>query len=108
MAFGSFREVAVLEEPIETTNETGEFIQTWVCFAKVRASIVSMSANQQAMMDQTVPTASWRFEMRWIPGVNDKMRVRWESDCNRIMNISQMQQIGHRQYIRMVLEERPQ
>ena len=68
MAFGSFREVAVLEEPIETTNETGEFIQTWVCFAKVRASIVSMSANQQAMMDQTVPTASWRFEMRWIPG----------------------------------------
>ena len=41
MAFGSFREVAVLEEPIEATNETGEFIQTWVCFAKVRASIVS-------------------------------------------------------------------
>lgn len=108
MAFGAFREVIVVEQAIETTNETGEFIQEWKCFATARAEITSLSYSQQALMDQQVPTASWACTTRWIDGVRGKMRVRWQSNDDRILNISSMQQIGHRQYLRMVVEERPE
>jgi len=108
MAFGSFREVVVIEQAVETTNEVGEFIQEWRHFAKARAQIRSVTYNQQAMMDQQVPTASWDCRIRWIDGVRGKMRVRWQSNCNRILNISSMQEIGHRQYLRLTLEERPE
>lgn len=108
MAFGAFREVVVIEQAVETTNEVGEFIQEWQPFAKARAQIRSGTYNQQAMMDQQVPTASWDCRIRWIDGVRGKMRVRWQSNCNRILNISSMQEIGHRQYLRLTLEERPE
>ena len=41
MRFGTFREVAYVEYAKETQNETGEFIQTWHCFSKIRCSITS-------------------------------------------------------------------
>jgi len=108
MAFGAFREVIVIEHAVESTNETGEFIQTWECFANARAEIRSLTYGQRAMMDQQVPTASWQCRLRWINGVRGKMRVRWKSNCDRILNISSMQEIGHKQYLQLVLEERPE
>ena len=107
MVFGSFREVIVIEEAVETTNEMGEFLQEWREFARSRAVIISVSSSQQTMMDQQLPTASWRCTTRWIDGLRGKMRVRWESNCNRILNISSMMRVGHKQYLRLMLEERP-
>ena len=106
--FGAFREVIVIEEAIETTNEPGEFIQEWHDFARSRAEIVSITSSQAPVMDQQLPTASWRCTTRWIQGLRGKMRIRWESNCNRILNISSMMQIGHKQYLRLILEERPE
>ena len=108
MAFGSFREVIVIEETVETTNVTGEFLQEWREFARTRAEIVSITSSQQTMMDQQLPTASWRCTIRWLDGLRGKMRVRWASNCDRVLNISSMMQIGHKQYLRLILEERPE
>ncbi len=108
MDFGKFRHVIAIEEVIETRNETGEFLQEWKCFATTRARIESNSYTQQTMMDQTIPTASWSCTSRWIEGIRGKMRVRWISNCDRILHISSMREIGHKQFINLILEERPE
>lgn len=76
---GDLRESVVIQVAVQSTNDYGESLTTWVDFARRRASIkgLRISETMAAQEPQTVGTHEVQF--RYAPGLKADMRLLWVS-----------------------------
>ncbi|MBM4023723.1 MAG: head-tail adaptor protein [Planctomycetes bacterium] len=85
---GEYTERLTIKQPANVTNaETGEVTQTYTLFKKVWARRVELSARESEQYGQVVGTATHRFDLRWLAGVAQNMRLEWG---NRVLDIEQI------------------
>ena len=74
---GKLRHRITIEHPVTTQNEYGEQIPTWATFATVWASREDLTGREAyyAGASQKAATMLTRFTIRYIPALDEKMRV---------------------------------
>lgn len=103
---GSFREMIVIEEPIESQSDIGEMIVTWRPWRRVRASVENMGFYATLRAAQSSADVSHVLRMYYQEGLSGSMRIRWESRGDRMLYISSVVEQGNRQYHEVMAEER--
>lgn len=85
---GEYTERLTIKQPTSTTNaETGEVTQTFAVFKKVWARRVELSARESEQYGQVVGSATHRFDIRYLAGVKQDMRLEWDG---RTLDIEQI------------------
>jgi SPP1 family predicted phage head-tail adaptor len=106
MRAGQLRESIVIERPIESRNELGEFVRSWEPWATLRAAVEPVNFNESINRQQAGGAATHTVRTRWIAGLDTKMRIRWASRDDRILWISGAVERGNRQSWEITAEER--
>lgn len=85
MQAGKLRHKIIIQTPTETENpDTGELETTWSTFATVWAEILPAVGREFWASKQIVAEITGKIRIRYIAGVNSKMRIKFGS---RIFNI---------------------
>ena len=74
---GALRHPITIEQPQLTRDTTGEAMETWVDFARVRAAIEPLAGRELFLAQQVNATLSHRVTLRYLAGVLPTMRVRY-------------------------------
>lgn len=83
MNAGKLRHRVTIEEGIVTLNDHGQEETVWQQFApRLPACVVELSGRELWNAQQIKPDITLRVELRWLPGVTSKMRLKWH-DCER-------------------------
>jgi SPP1 family predicted phage head-tail adaptor len=72
-------------------NSYGEPINTWVDFATVRASLEPLLGNEFFRAEAVQSKVEVKFRTRYIPGVNNAMRIQHGSDAYEIISAIDVQ-----------------
>jgi len=73
---GKLRHRLILQRPVETQNTvSGSITTSWQNFKTVWASIEPLSAREFTASSTEVSKITTRITIRYIDGVNDKMRL---------------------------------
>ncbi|MCP5004525.1 MAG: phage head closure protein [Planctomycetes bacterium] len=75
MRAGQLRHEIIIQSAATAPNSYGEGIETWSTFATVRASIIPISGKEYFSANQEQSSVSHKVSMRYLSGVNTKMRV---------------------------------
>jgi len=75
MRAGKLKHLGVIEAYTESKNSVGEVIKTWSEFAKVRCDIKPLNGNEKYVSKEKHATATHQVIIRFIDGVNPKMRL---------------------------------
>ena len=85
---GEYTERLTVKQPTSTANaETGEVTQTFSLFKKVWARRIELSARESEQYGQVVGTATHRFDIRYLSGLRQDMRLEWDG---RTLDIEQI------------------
>ena len=82
----------VIQKPTETSNSANELITTWSTFATVWAKKTDTGGSER-FNGAIVAEMTTNFEIRYLSGLNEKMRIVYESENYGIIGI---QEIGRR------------
>lgn len=84
MRAGSLRHRVKIEERIERTDDTGDPIPYWRTWRTVWAAVEPIGGRELLTENQIHALATTRIRMRFLRGINAKMRIR---HSERIWNI---------------------
>ena len=87
MNAGELRHQIVIQAPTETQDSLGAVVSTWATFAIVRASVEPLQGREYLALQQVQSEVSVRIKIRYLPGLNARMRVSWNSKIYEIENI---------------------
>ena len=73
-----------IESAAATENSLGEDVETWSTFATARAQIIPINGKEYFSANQEQSSVTHKITMRYLAGVNTKMRVNYGG---RIFNI---------------------
>jgi SPP1 family predicted phage head-tail adaptor len=90
---GKMRERVTVEVASGTTNSLGETVLSWATTSAVWASVEGVSAREALDAGQQEVTITHRVRLRYLPGLNQNMRLAWR---NRTLNIVSLLEYGNR------------
>lgn len=90
---GKMRERVTVQAASGSTNTLGEAVLTWATTSSVWASVEGVSAREALEAGQQEVTITHRVRMRYLPGLNQNMRLSWR---NRTLNIVSLLEYGNR------------
>jgi len=93
MQAGSLDKRIRIERRIDTQDPYGEPIPTWELFADVAANVKALDPRERPVAQQLVGLLDTEFRIRWIPGVDETMRVVYSG---RVYDIAPPVEIGRR------------
>ncbi|NBX97751.1 head-tail adaptor protein [bacterium] len=106
LAAGTLRETVLIEQQQETRNALGETTVAWVPFATRRASVESISYQEQERRKQIGGTGTFVVRCRFVDGITGKMRVKWSSRSDRLLYIASVVERGHRDEHELTCDEK--
>jgi SPP1 family predicted phage head-tail adaptor len=92
-----------IEAPEASRSATGQELLVWRCVAALWAGIVpaNTGSDEQVEGDQLVATTRVIFVIRYRPGIDKKMRVRY---AGNLYNILIIQDDGTRTYLHLTTQ----
>lgn len=84
IAAGRLRHWVDIEEPEDVQDSTGEIVRVWNPFCRVPASIEPLSAREYLAASSTQSKVIARIVIRWIEGLEARMRINY---CGKLYNI---------------------
>ena len=112
MISSTLRDVVVIEEPVEVSNDLGEKELRWrelrsPAGSTHRAAIRQTSGAESAQRGGVAAYASFEVRTRTIPGLENTMRLRWKSRGNRLLYVAAIVEEGISvRSLRLTCEER--
>lgn len=104
MRAGPLRHKVTIQHRTASTDEYGGQIQTWSDFASnVGASINNLSGREFLAAQAAQSEASVRFTMRYVAGVDARMRIVYKGKFHNILNITDPEE-RHRELIILTTE----
>ena len=91
MNAGELRHQITIQTPTEAQDSLGAVISTWSTFATVRASVEPLQGREYLALQQVQSEAGVKIRIRYLPGLNAKMRVLWTSKIYEIENILEIE-----------------
>lgn len=92
VAIGTMNRRIVIEQLSTTADGQGGTSETWTTFATVWAKIEARSRFQRFFSDQIQPVGDHKITIRWLDGLNEKMRIR-ETISSYLVRLYQIQGI---------------
>ena len=91
MDSGRFDELISIESYTESvSSNTGERVQSWSEFAQVWAQVKESDFGQEPVnADRREHKAKVNFIIRYLSGLNTKMRISWGGNYYNILNIAE-------------------
>lgn len=84
MRAGQLRHVVDIERPVETQSTLGEVTPDWtapvVVLSRIRAAIEPLRARERFTAAQIQSDTDTVIRLRFVQGINEKMRVKHEAD----------------------------
>lgn len=77
-----------IEEEIITINSTNEEVKTWTLFAAVWAKVTEESGSESYKADQVTASRNTVFDVRYIAGVTERMRISYNQRFYNIVSIT--------------------
>ena len=99
---GKLRERVTVQIASGATNTLGETVMTWSDSTSVWASVQGVSASEALDAGKQDTTITHRVRMRYLPGLNQQMRLAWR---NRTLNIVSLLEYDNRTEHVAVCEE---
>jgi SPP1 family predicted phage head-tail adaptor len=84
MRIGALNRLVSILDYTETRDEVGGVAKAWVEFAKAWASITPLRGTERWISQEKHATATHAIRIRWIDGVNPKMRIAHDGRTFRI------------------------
>lgn len=84
---GQLRERVTIQRATETRSAIGEATLTWTDFTERWASVLSISAREFLLSGQQHTEVTHRVKLRWVTGLNSKMRLKWRGRTLEIMSM---------------------
>lgn len=75
---GSLRAVITIQSNTPTRNTMGESVENWSTFATVPAAVKFIYGTEINQSGRQVTPSSYRFTIRYLPGVNKLQQVLWD------------------------------
>jgi len=75
MRIGTLDHSIVIQSATTTQDASGQPIQSWLTFASVLAARRDVRGSERFTSEQTLATRTAVYRMRWLSGINEKMRV---------------------------------
>lgn len=82
-----------IQSPAESRDSTGAVLVTWANFATVWASIEPVSGREYFAASQVQSSTDARIRIRYLSGVNQRMRVVYGAE---VYDIGAVIEINHR------------
>lgn len=76
----------IIEQATETPNAANELIKTWSTFASVWAKKTDTGGSER-FSGAIVAIMSTNFEIRHLPGLTEKMRIKYDGGVYSIIGI---------------------
>jgi head-tail adaptor len=94
---GDLRESVTVEVATQQTNEFGEITMTWAPFAKRRAKIQGRRIDERVDSVSLTTVATHEVTMRDTPGIKADMRLVWNTNSSRVLDIVSITDLPRRE-----------
>lgn len=84
---GDLKRRVVIEQPRESSNNLGETTLAWVTYATAWASVEGLTAREIVQSGRQQGIISYRVRMRRVPGITQRMRLRWNGGVLNIQSV---------------------
>ena len=85
---GDMRELIEIQESTSTVNEFGEAVISWCTKVQTHAKIDQLSFAQLIRAEKAESQKSWNVQTRWIPGLEEPLRLIWINNKCRVLYVS--------------------
>lgn len=102
MRIGKLDRRVLIERPVETQNEFGEPVKTWVTVATVWAEVTPLSGRELFAAQQIVPEASLRIRIRYRSDIDETMRITHDG---KVYGVQHIAEIGRRDGLEILVRE---
>lgn len=92
---GQMRENIFIEHVTETRTESGGVTEAWTTFKKVRAQVLPVSGREYFSTQAVQNENTTKFNIRYLAGLNTKMRIKYDSRVFDIQSIINYQERNH-------------
>jgi SPP1 family predicted phage head-tail adaptor len=92
----------IVEQAIENADGAGGLQISWVQYATIWAEIIPRRANEELFAGQVSKLATQKITIRYIQGLNAKMRLNF---AGRIFNIISILNLAERDEVLEILAE---
>ena len=93
MRSGNLRNKITIQVNTLTQDAFGEPIESWATFAQPWAEIKSITGGERFTGDQDAAIGSVQFKIREMSGINERMRISWDS---RLFDITYINKVFER------------
>jgi SPP1 family predicted phage head-tail adaptor len=94
MNIGKLDRKIVIQVQNFATNSIGEYTTTWDTFHNAFANVQKVSGTESITADQVTATNKVRFKIRYFAGINESMRVVYNSNNYDILEIQELDREG--------------
>jgi len=94
MNIGRLDRKIVIEAPTESTNTSGEWIQTWSTYHTAFANVQKAGGTENLQADKTTATNKVRFKVRFFAGITEDMRIVYNGAYYDITEIQELEREG--------------
>jgi SPP1 family predicted phage head-tail adaptor len=94
MNIGKLDRKIVIQVQNFATNSIGEYTTTWDTFHNAFANVQKVSGTEGNNADQVTATNKVRFKIRYFAGINESMRVVYNSNNYDILEIQELDREG--------------
>ena len=99
LSIGKLRHRITLQNYVASKNSFGEERKVWSDFAKVSASVDPLSGKELFAAQQLHAESTIQIIIRYVGGINTKMRVLFKSKEYDILHISNKEERNVAQYL---------
>jgi SPP1 family predicted phage head-tail adaptor len=87
MRVGKLRHRLIIQKVAETQDTSGGIVSTWTTFARVWGSIEPLRGREFFAAREKQSRIDTRIRIRYLEGINPKMRIIWEDHTYEILAI---------------------
>jgi len=84
------RRITIQQNTVSAGSEYGEPQDSWTTFATVWADVVPMVGRELAQAQQISGEVTTKFIIRWLSGVQDNMRISYNSQYYDIFRVHEL------------------
>ena len=95
MSLGKLDRYITIQQFTTVANDYGEEIKTWTTYLSVWADRTEDTGGESITMDQVVAKIKVMFRVRYDSGINETMRILYDSDYYNIENIQEENRIDY-------------
>ena len=94
MNIGRLDRKIVIESKTTTTNEVGEPVSTWSTYHTAFAAVQRVGGSEVEEASKTTATRKVKFKLRYYAGIDETMRVLYDSSYYDITEIQELDRQG--------------